>query len=325
MKTDTGKRIIQFINKHEQARPADLVEYLNISPQAVFRQLKKLLTQGDVRKIGKPPTVFYTLQKVQLKTAVVKLPADIELLINNEYLQITPAGQLKEGVEAFMYWCEKTKQPVQKTAEEYVHTFKKYQAYKHAGLIDGMQKLTTTFNQVYLDHIYYFDFYSIERFGKTKLGQLLLYAKQTQNQQLIDRIIQTVKPKVQQLIHKKNIDTVGFIPPTIKREIQFMFVLAKGLRLSKKILSLTKVTSEIAVPQKSLVKIEDRVENAYKTIFVTERSVAHNILLIDDAVGSGATLNETAKKIRTAGLCTGEITGLALTGSYKGFDVISEV
>ncbi|EKD43595.1 MAG: hypothetical protein ACD_72C00210G0001, partial [uncultured bacterium] len=248
-----------------------------------------------------------------------------ELLINSEYLQITPAGQLKEGVEAFIYWCEKTKQPIQKTAEEYVQTYKKYAAYKHAGLIDGLQKITTTFNDVQLDHLYYFDFYCIERFGKTKLGQLLLYAKQTQNKQLIKKIIQIVKPKIQKIIHQNNIDTVGFIPPTIKREVQFMFVLAKGLGLSEKIMSITKVTSEIAVPQKSLVKIEDRIENANKTIFITERSSAHNILLIDDAVGSGATLNETAKKIRANGLCTGKITGLALTGSYKGFDVISEV
>lgn len=50
-----------------------------------------------------------------------------------------------------------------------------------------------------------------------------------------------------------------------------------------------------------------------------------NIVLIDDAVGSGATLNETAKKIRAQGLCRGKIIGLAITGSAKGFDVISEV
>ena len=50
-----------------------------------------------------------------------------------------------------------------------------------------------------------------------------------------------------------------------------------------------------------------------------------NILLIDDAVGSGATLNETARKIKSKGLISGKIIGLAITGSFKGFDVISEV
>ena len=58
---------------------------------------------------------------------------------------------------------------------------------------------------------------------------------------------------------------------------------------------------------------------------VEENSVFKNILIIDDAVGSGATLNEVAKKIRDKGLCRGNIIGLALTGSFKGFDIISEV
>ena len=50
-----------------------------------------------------------------------------------------------------------------------------------------------------------------------------------------------------------------------------------------------------------------------------------NILLIDDAVGSGATLNETAAQIKRKKLCHGKIIGLAVVGSFKGFDVISEV
>ena len=56
-----------------------------------------------------------------------------------------------------------------------------------------------------------------------------------------------------------------------------------------------------------------------------ERNVYDNILLIDDAVGSGATLNETARQIKTKGLCGGRLIGLAITGSFKGFDVISEI
>ncbi len=49
-----------------------------------------------------------------------------------------------------------------------------------------------------------------------------------------------------------------------------------------------------------------------------------NVLLIDDAVGSGATFQEVAKKLKKRGIAT-QVYGLAITGSAKGFDVISEV
>ena len=36
-------------------------------------------------------------------------------------------------------------------------------------------------------------------------------------------------------------------------------------------------------------------------------------------------MNETAKQMREKGIVGGKIIGLAIVGSYKGFDVISEV
>ena len=48
------------------------------------------------------------------------------------------------------------------------------------------------------------------------------------------------------------------------------------------------------------------------------------MLLIDDAVGSGATLNQTACKIKERNVSK-KVIGLSIIGSAKGFDVISEV
>ena len=90
-------------------------------------------------------------------------------------------------------------------------------------------------------------------------------------------------------------------------------------------ITITKIKTEVAVPQKTLNKLSDRIENAQKTIIVEEKRKYKNILLIDDAVGTGATLNETAAQIKAKNICQGKIIGLAVTGSFKGFDVISEV
>ncbi len=48
------------------------------------------------------------------------------------------------------------------------------------------------------------------------------------------------------------------------------------------------------------------------------------LLLIDDAVGSGSTLNQIAAKIKKSGVAE-HITGLAIVGSFKEFDVITDV
>ncbi|MEI7621078.1 MAG: hypothetical protein WCJ51_00925, partial [Candidatus Moraniibacteriota bacterium] len=224
----------------------------------------------------------------------------------------------------FEYWCEKTKQVPQKTAPQYVETLQKYNAFKKNGLIDGMRKFKTTFDKVGLDKVFYLDFYSLERFGKTKLGQLLLYAKQSQNKKLMRELAVTIKPKIDELLEKYAIDGIGFIPPTVKRQVQFMKELEKNLHENVSRVSIVKVKTEIIVPQKTLNKLADRIENAKKTLVVDEQRVFKNILLIDDAVGSGATLNETALQIKQKKLAK-KVIGLSITGSFKGFEVISEV
>lgn len=46
---------------------------------------------------------------------------------------------------------------------------------------------------------------------------------------------------------------------------------------------------------------EDRIQNAKNTIFIREEDIDYNtVLLINDFVGSGATLNESAIKLKTA-------------------------
>ena len=62
MTTNTAQKIVNFVRKNKSVRPNDLVSYLEISKQAVFRQLKKLLEQEILSKTGTPPNVFYTIK-----------------------------------------------------------------------------------------------------------------------------------------------------------------------------------------------------------------------------------------------------------------------
>jgi len=62
---------------------------------------------------------------------------------------------------------------------------------------------------------------------------------------------------------------------------------------------------------------------AQSSIISTEKNSYSSVLIIDDAVGSGATINESAGKLKHRGI-SDLLYGLAITGSYKGFEVISE-
>ncbi|OGI18421.1 MAG: hypothetical protein A3B68_02025 [Candidatus Melainabacteria bacterium RIFCSPHIGHO2_02_FULL_34_12] len=326
MPEKTEEKIIKYLRAKGQVSGKELFDHFEISDRAIRKQLKKLFEKELIYKVGRPPKVFYSIKesnKEEESKAIIE--KGNEEIINEKFLIITPSGEEKEGIEGFKYWCKKFNLPVEKTAKEYIQTLKKYDLYKKDRLIDGLAKFKSTFEQVYLDQVYYIDFYSIERFGKTKLGQFLLYAKQSQNKAYIKNLITYIKPQIEHAIKKFKIDGIGFVPPTVKREIQIMKELEKAIKPNHRLISITKIKTTITVPQKTLSKLNDRIENAKNTFVVNENGTFKNILLVDDAVGSGATLNEIAKKIRARKICKGKIIGLAIVGSFKGFDVISEV
>jgi len=325
MTTDTAAKIQEYLIANKQVTSKQLSEYLGISRQALFKHLPKLLEEGKIGKIGRPPVVYYFI-KDQVISEIVSKEKQIESqVIEKNYLIITPTGEKLTGMQGFNYWCEKNKLPITKTIGEFEKTFQKYAKYKKAGLIDGTYKLKHSFNKIFVDKIFYLDFYSIERFGKTKLGWMLLYAKQSQNKILIKEICENIQKEINKFIIKFNVNAVSFVPPTVKREIQLMTEIEKNLNLHLPIINLQKIKTDLIVPQKTLSKIEDRVENARQTIMVNDTRSYNNILIIDDAIGSGATINETAKKIREKKIGKNKIYGLAITGSFKGFEIISEV
>jgi phosphoribosylpyrophosphate synthetase len=325
MKTDTKEKIVSLIAKNRRVTAKEMVDILGISRQGLFLQIAKLLKEGRIAKIGQSPRVYYFIPDEKVPQKDVVFAKKIVDFVNRRYLYVSPLGEKMEGMKGLIQWCQKTHQDIEKTAREYVATQEKYDVWVKRGVLSGRQKLTRTFPQVYLDELYYLDFYSIERFGKTKLGQLLLYAKQSQSPTVIRELLVSVQGKIETLAKRLKIESVGFVPPTVRREVQLMRELEKGLALPLRTIKIQKLRTEMMVPQKTLVRLEDRIDNAAKTIVVVEKEKHHNVLLIDDAVGSGATLNETAKQLREKGIVRGKIVGLAIVGSYKGFDVISEV
>ncbi len=321
-------KIYKLIGKCGEVRVSQISEELNVSRQYIHRILALLLQEGQIEKLGSPPLTYYRLRKANIKHAdLLPLAPEKSSFLKDHFLLISDIGERLEGLEAMIKWCERQKLPLEKTIDEFIQTRKKYLKYfDQSGLISGLEKISHTagFKEIGFDELYYQDFYAIERFGKTKLGNLLHYAKQGQSRELIHEIADQIKPSIWSLIGKENIDAIGYIPPTIRRDVQFMSVLENRLSLTLPLVHLRKVKGDIVVPQKALSRLEDRIQNARASIMLAEKRQFKRILLIDDAVGSGATINETSLKIKSRGI--GEVViGYAITGSYEGFEVIQEV
>ncbi len=332
MKTDTHQRIISYIRTNGQVRVRDLVRAFSpLGPVSIHRHLKKLISEGILKKIGKPPLVFYLLYGKREALLPQNVSDEAKSVIEQNYLYISPQGEILHGFTGFVRWATNTKQADKITylADLYVKTRVAYDTYRTPqGWIDATFKLKDTFHEVYIDKLLYADFYSLTQFGKPKLGSMMLYAKQSQNRELAKEVSLIVKPLVERIIREFKIDTVVFIPPSIPRNIQFMDELSSYLALPFPQFKLVKTkTGQVIVAQKTLEKLEERIVNARDTIFTKSLFPisTSNILLIDDAVGSGATLNETAKKLHPANLSKKTIVGFAIVGSFRGFEVIREV
>ncbi|HMP67641.1 MAG TPA: DeoR family transcriptional regulator [Candidatus Paceibacterota bacterium] len=327
----TSEKIIEYLKKHERVTGSELVNVLDITDRGVRKQLNSLLENGILKKEGTPPKVFYSLADKKIKQKDFNISKTLIQTVEDNFFLINPRGEKQEGLYAFVNWCNKRGFVIEKKAKEYSEILKKYKKYQKGGLISGMYKMKKTFKKVFLDEVYYLDFYSIEVFGKTRLGQMMLYAKQSQNRNLIKKLTEEIEGKIKKLIKDKKIDAIGFVPPTVKREVQFIKEIEKNLNLSLPKITLSKIKGEYVVPQKTLNKLDDRIENAKQIrlhavgdVVNNQLPIYKNILLIDDALGSGATINEIARQIKNLNLSK-KVTGLAITGSFSGFEVISEV
>ncbi|MCU0340079.1 MAG: hypothetical protein MUE30_09345 [Spirosomaceae bacterium] len=319
--------ILQFLQKNGASSIDLMATKMNFSRQYIHKLIDVLLEENKIEKIGSAPHVYYHL----VEQATQHLPTSVidpekETFLKQHFLWIDAMGHLLTGVDAMRYWCTQQQLPLAKTIDEYIETRSKYLRFYQNNLIDGLPKLKGTkgIGDIGVDFLYYLDFYAIERFGKTKLGMLMHFAKQGQNKVLMKTIVEEIKNRVLYFIIQHQIDAVVFVPPTIKRQVQIMAYLEKHLSVPLPTVQVKKISNPIIIPQKALSKLFERVANAKKTFVVPDQPKFNHVLIIDDAIGSGATINEIALKLKSKKIAK-MISGLAITGSYKGFEVISEL
>ena len=330
MKTGTKNKILHILKHEGPQRPADLVGFLAISPQALHRHLAQLRQAGRIVKLGTSPKVFYKLAEVAADFKTDKLTKEEIEIIENNFSELLSNGNLVYGLDGFKQWLLKTKQKkaYKSLAAAYLKQKRQADAYRNQqGEIDLLQKINDTFGATSLDGAICQDFYSIPQFGKTVLGDLLTAAKSGQDKDSLRKISKLFEPFLHSFIDRNKVKTLVWTPHSISRELMFLPELRKNIALSLPAIEAVKVFSgSIPVAQKSLSKLQDRIDNARDTIFFPAAKPIDygNVAIIDDALGSGATLNAIAEKLKKQ-YAVKKVYGVTVVGSYKGFDIISVV
>ena len=318
-----AKQVLETISKYGPIRSKEIVKMLGVSVKTVYKHLSKLFDEQLIKKTGTTPKVFYSVKESFVGDSV--LLNEDNIIIEQNYIYVSPGGEIRRGIDGFSVWCRKNSFDFNKEKKLYISQLKSIRRLQRDGLYSAKKIILSGKEGMHLDNIFFSDFYTFGHYGKTKLGQLVYLGKSSQDKNLIAEISKFVRPAIMDLIKKYNIKMICFVPPTINRKIQFMDVFKKWLKLSLPEITAVKIP-EAKVAQKTLRKLEDRIENAQTTIAVNpSQSISSNVLVIDDATGSGATLNETAKKIKNIAKKDIKVIGYSVVGSYKGFDVISEV
>jgi predicted amidophosphoribosyltransferase len=300
--------------------------------------LAKLVDQGKISKQGLGAHVTYHIvDNSHIPTNTVA-PVTIDhtfsyaqsRLLDDHFLKYDADGTILQGVEGFLIWCQQRNNDPYEAYDRYAAIYTTLnKLYNECGLLDATQEFAKHVETKYLDTIYYGDQYRLNEFGRSKIAEMGFYGKALQNKELLDKVIGMIIRKIECLIKSKNIDAIALTPPSINdRKYQILDILNTKLsHINLPRINLVKdYPTNIRTPQKTLKKREDRIRNAKNSIYVYDDNAKnyHKVLLIDDFVGSGSTLNETAAKLKAEGVS--EVIGLAIVGNMDlSYEVINEI
>ena len=307
--------------------PKYITEKTGISRSNVHKYLRELLDEGCLEKVGSPPAVYY------------KVIDNFSLIIHNNFILKDVIGHIYRGLVGFKKWVE-DKYPDQTLAEKiriYEESFKLYEAGKQDGFFEitiGLESLKK-YTDIYVDKLFCIDLYNLKvgvSTKRTKSAVLLEMAKNSNNRkagEFVTELCDLTTDKIINHIREKNIPCVAFVSPTAKRSVQIMKELEARVKAKCPMIDYLKIKrfnpSGSMSEQKTIGTVKGRIENARHTFDLTSATKWDTVLLIDDLVGSAATLNEVAKKIKQKGIAK-TVDAISLVGvDSKKFPVVKKM
>lgn len=320
--------IIALLQEWYPLSPGEITTHLRKSRTIVHKYLKELTREWVITKYGKAPHVKYKISTKSLSYT------DEFTYKEQQYLE-----HHRDGFDATwkrLAWYRWFVQRCQQRQKDIHKSYKEFFALR--SYIDSLKDDCWLLSQWYekflqqisipsLTQLYYCDMYQLAQFGKSRLGWLAFYAKQSQTIPLAQHVIDITYWQVHCLIKREKYDAVCFVPRSLQRSVQLMRELRQWRQITLPEVTIEKLpTWDVVIPQKSLKGHNQRIHNARETMYVPRYQKTYNkVLLIDDFVWSWATLNESWAKLLAAWLAQ-EVHGLALVGNIDmTYEVINEV
>ncbi|MCY4576814.1 MAG: winged helix-turn-helix transcriptional regulator [Candidatus Kaiserbacteria bacterium] len=316
----TKQHILDLLQK-QRLSPRDLQREIGISVSVVHAHLKSLLEAGLIQKFGTAPRVFY---KIRQRSA-----ADV---VEESFVFQDSLGILHTGMDGFRLWSQRglKKFSFEEKVSLYAERVSVMESNRHAGVFDltgKLQKIVAVGGEIHLQEMVALSLRTVRDFSRTRMGIYMDMVKSGGNQEIVDKILDYAVPLIIAYAKRQQVNAVGFIPPTRERSQQIMTLLEKRFRkgpLRLAVLDIQKVrTNGFVREQKSIKDLKDRIYNADHTFLISSYSYPHNykrILLVDDFVGSGSTLNQVANILKERGF-EGKVFGLGVVGDELGYSV----
>jgi len=304
---NTYKKILDLFENTELIWASEIAEKTWISRVSVHKVLKELLDENKIKKVWK---ASHTRYKSLIYKDKEKKEKDDDFIVDfktkkffdDNFYKFDSDWKLLSWFSWFKNWIIDRNFDLKKQIENYkkIYNFVENKE-NECWLLEVTDIFSKKFEKCYMQKVFYAGEYSFMEFGRTKLAEMTFYAKQSQDKKLINQSIDEIIYKLECLIKTEKIDAIAIVPWSIDRKNQLLWILKN--RLSDFNLNFINIIkyypNNISIPQKSIKSKSGRIKNAINTIFVNDENLSKysKILLIDDFVWSGATLNITAKKL----------------------------
>lgn len=333
------KQIIDIFDENQIFWATEISEKIGKSKVLIHKYLKELVLQNILEKVWKWAHTKY--KKVNFEENdlqwenISKNEKNIFLnykerkILEENFYKFSPIWEIFKWFSGMRSWCEERKLDLEKSVKKFLEVSDLFeQNFDDCGLIDAIKIFSRNMEKNIFQKIFYADQYNYLEFGRWKLAEIAFYAKTTQNKDLIKQTFEILLPKLECLLQKEKFDAIWIIPWSIERKNQILWMLKKELKVfDLPFINIIKYyKNNIAISQKSLKTREQRLQNAKNTIFIDEQNIwkYKKVLLIDDFVGSWATLSETALKLKN--MWVSEIFGFSFVGNIDlSYEVINEI